>query len=208
MVQPHLKLPILTTHEVFCKQLLAQPDQRITAHSDRARVNRIHAVGPQPVTVVREPHFTPRRFKQSILRKATLAIRHAFKKVLTVRNDNLSFRKTRKHFELGIKFPWQPKIIRVEKPYKLAKREARTHIPRAARSTSVFQSQYAYKITKFMRKHLKSRIGRRIVNDDNFHFTLALRERTMNRVAHQLGTVPRRNHNAEQWSFHFAKRIW
>src|SRR6185503_20665660 len=105
VIQPHLKLPILTTHKVLSKQLLTHAQQRLTTHRDRARVNRIHAVGPKPVTIFREPHLAASRLQQSILRKPTLPIRLAFKKVLAVGNYDLGFRKSRKHFELSIEFP-------------------------------------------------------------------------------------------------------
>jgi hypothetical protein len=105
-------------------------------------VNRVHAVGPQPVTITRRPHLASRRFEQTVLRKATLTIRHAFEKVLTVGNYNLRFRKTRKHFELGIELSQQPNIVRIEKPDKLTTRQTSARIPRAAWSTAILKSQY------------------------------------------------------------------
>ena len=68
----------------------------------------------------------------------------------------------------------------------------------------MLEPQQTYAIAKFPFDHLDSRIRRRIIDEDNFD--CALREHTTNRVAHQLGTVPRRNHNAEERSFHFSKR--
>jgi len=70
----------------------------------------------------------------------------------------------------------------------------------------MFESQQTYAIAKFTLEQLGSRVCSRIVNHDHLDFTFALRERATDRVAHQLGTIPRRNDNAEQWSFHFAKR--
>jgi hypothetical protein len=165
----------------------------------------VQAVGPKPLTIICEHRLAPRRLEQTVLRESALAIHRTFEKGLTVANHHLSL-KTRKQFELGVEFSRQPNIIRVEKRDKLTTRQTRTRIPRSARPASMFESQQTYAIAKFALEQLGRRIGGRIVNHDHLDFTFALRERAMDCVAHQLGTVPRRNHNAEQWSFHFAKR--
>src|SRR5215213_5042736 len=148
LVKLHLKLPILTTHKIFSKQPLTETQQRLTTHSDRARVNRVHAVGPKPPAFTREPHLAPCRFKQTILRKTAFAIRLAFEEVLTIGNYNLGSRKTRKHFELSLEFPRQPNIVRIQKRDEVSARQTRTGVPRPAHSTLVLKPQQTYAIVK------------------------------------------------------------
>ena len=147
-----------------------------------------------------------RRFEQSILRETTCSIPRALEKVLTIRNHRFSLRKLRQHLELSVEFSRQPHVIRIQKSNKLATHESRPGVARAARTVTMFESQHAYLCAKLALEHLSSVISRSIVDDNHLNFAGALHERAANRVANELRTVPRRNHNAEQWSFHFAKR--
>ena len=141
------------------------------------------------------------------MRETAFTIRLAFKEVLTIGNYDLGERKPCKQFELSLEFPRQPNIVRIEKPDKLATRRTRAHVPCASRPTPVLESQHTNTIAKLTFEQLDRRIGRSIINNDHFNLALTLRQRSLNRLAHQLGTVPRRNYNTEQWRFHFAKRI-